>query len=100
MVVDFSCVVTPSTRKITVTFDQVTYSYLGFKIGNINNPDSALTTGKFVININDPQGTLIDSSKTLDLTIEPAILDTVTLVNTNKTVGGYGKLQVALTTLT
>jgi hypothetical protein len=42
---------------------------LGFYIGGIINPSSAITTGKFVVNIIDSKGALIDSTSQFDLTI-------------------------------
>jgi hypothetical protein len=65
--------------------------------------DSARSSGAFGVSLFNEKGQLVDStssagSSVFTITAEPDVLQSVTLSNSNKTVGGYGRLTVTLVT--
>jgi hypothetical protein len=65
--------------------------------------DSARSSDAFGISLFNEKGQLVDStssagSSVFTIMAEPDVLQSVTLSNSNKTVGGYGRLTVTLVT--
>lgn len=68
---------------------------MGFFIDNFYNPDSAIETDPITIILYDASNNVIDStnnagSSEFTLISEADFLQSVNLVNSDKTVGGYG----------
>jgi len=65
--------------------------------------DSARRSGAFGVSLFDEKGQLVDStgstgSSVFTIVAEPDLIQSVALSNSNKTVGGYGRLTVTLVT--
>ena len=76
------------------------WTYVGFVIGNVINPDSARRSGIFEVSVYDQTGKLIDTSganNQLAIKTDPDQIQQIQVSNSNKTVGGYGQLTVKLT---
>jgi hypothetical protein len=98
-----SCEVNPQKSRVTVALLSDSQQFLGFSLGDVINMNSARRSGAFEIAIFDENGKLVDStsgagSSTYRITTEPDVLQSVVLTNSNKTVGGYGRLTVTLIT--
>ena len=87
---------------MTLTLSHTTASAfgdIGFILGNVNNPDSERRSLPLDISIYSPSGVLIDqaiNSRKFTVKTVSDNLNSVSLFNSNQTVGGYGKLTVTI----
>lgn len=90
-------------NRVTITLSAASKPFVGFSLVGVINMDSARRSGAFGVSLLDEKGQLVDSTSSAGSSIftimtGPDVLQSVTLSNSNKTVGGYGRLTVTLVT--
>lgn len=100
----FKCYAEPGSSRISITLSEDSASvFAGFLISEVPNLDSARRSKRIELTIVGPSGQEIDStraagSRPFTVTAEEDLLQSVSLSNSNKTVGGYGQLTTTLVT--